>query len=49
MNTGDDELTILVVAGIRYLGLLVSSDGGLMNYAVVKLSSSSAQIVQLSV
>ena len=36
MNTGD-ELTILVVAGIRYSGLLVSSDGGLMQLCSVQI------------
>jgi hypothetical protein len=37
----NDEFTILVVAGLRSL-LLMSSDGGLMNCAVLKLGSSSA-------
>ena len=37
----DNEFTILVVAGLRSL-LLVSSVGGLMNYAVLRLGSISA-------
>ena len=41
VNRDDDEFTILVVAGLRSL-LLVSSNGGLMNCAVLKLGSSSA-------
>lgn len=41
VNRDDDEFTILVVAGLRSL-LLVLSDGGLMNCAVLKLGSSSA-------